>query len=349
MFRRALVAAAVLLALLVPASHAASTSISPCRHVAQPTWSPDGQQILYYGTRWPPPSHPHRNPNDILQAICTANADGTNAQPLRYTVCSENCLDPPSPFTWLQGGIVYLRSGDIFRIVPGSKPKPIARPQAVSFVMNAAGTRFATQRYYPGCQGCGAPVTIYDAQSGAVLGKAGGKKYDNVSPSLSPDGSQVAFERDAFNNPGKTYGIWTANANGSHLRRLVNVGQQPLWSPTAGEIAYVAPGTSGWPVTLRLIPAAGGKSRALVRKVATVFGWSPDGKLIALETAKGKLAVVDVATKKVRILSQLRNTQTAAWSPDSSELLASTVSKTCWSTWRVPADGSAPIRISSCH
>src|SRR5690242_9302751 len=117
MFRRLLVAATILLALLAGTSHASSSAISPCRHVSQPTWSPDGQQIVYYGTRWPKPSHPHRNPNDILQAICTANADGTNPQPLRYTVCSENCLDPPSPFVWLQSGIVYLRSGDIFRIV----------------------------------------------------------------------------------------------------------------------------------------------------------------------------------------------------------------------------------------
>jgi len=346
MFRRVLLAAVVLLALLAATSRASSSSISPCRQVNQPTWSPDGQQIVYYGTRWPKPSHPHRNPNDILQAICTANADGTNAQPLRYTVCSENCLDPPSPFVWLQSGIVYLRSGDIFRLVPGSKPQRIARPKAVSFVANATGTRIATEKYYPGCQGCAAPVTILDAQSGAVVGKAGGKKFDNVNPSLSPDGSQVAFEPDASNNPGKTYGIWTANANGGHLRQLVKSGQQPLWSPAGGKIAYTG---TGYPVTLRLIPAGGGKSRALVRNVATVFGWSPDGKSIAFETSKGKLAVVSVATGKVRGLLHPRNAQTAVWSPDSSELLANIVLKNCWSTWHVPANGSAPTRISSCH
>ena len=33
-------------------------------------------QIAYYGRRWPPLTG-HRNPNDILQALCTANADGT--------------------------------------------------------------------------------------------------------------------------------------------------------------------------------------------------------------------------------------------------------------------------------
>lgn len=348
MFSRGLVVAAILLALLAGTSHASSSTISPCRHVSQPTWSPDGQQIVYYGTRWPKPSHPHRNPNDILQAICTANADGTNPQPLRYTVCSENCLDPPSPFVWLQSGIVYLRSGDIFRIVPGSKPQKVAKAGAVNFVTNPTGTRIATQKYYPGCQlGCRAPVKILDAQTGAVVGKVGGNRFDSVNPSLSPDGSQVAFERDASGNPGKTYGIWAANTSGSHLHRVARLGEQPMWSPTSGTIAYVVFG--GKSVPLRLVSAGGGKSRTLVRNVSTVFGWSPNGKSIAFETNTGKLAVVDVATRKVSTLRGLRNAQTAAWSPNSSELLANTVSAKCWSTWRVPADGSAATRISSCH
>lgn len=345
MFRRILVAAVVLLALLAAASRASSTGISPCRQVSQPTWSPDGQQIAYYGMRWP---HPHRMSNNTLQALCTANADGSNAQPLRYTVCSEHCPDPPYPTVWLQSGILFMRGGDIFRIVPGSKPQRAARTDAVSFVTNPTGTRIAAQTYYDSCVTCAAPVTIYDAQSGTVVGRVGGKKFDNVNPSLSPDGSQVAFERDSSHGPAKTFGIWTAKTNGSSLRQLVKVGQEPLWSPAAGEIAYV---THAMPsVPLRVIAAGGGKSRTLVRKVSTVFGWSPDGKSIAFQTVTGKLAVVDVATGKVRRLLQLHFGPTAVWSPDSSELLVNTVpaNQKCWSTWRVPADGSAPTKISSC-
>lgn len=348
MFRRLLLAVAVLLALFAATSRASSTTISPCRQVSQPTWSPDGQQIAYYGTRWPPPAHPHRSPTDILQALCTTNADGTGAQPLRYTVCSERCPDPPYPIVWLQSGILYLRGGDLFRIVPGSKPQKIARVDAVSIVVNQAGTRIAAEKYYPSCVTCAAPVTILDARSGAVVGTAGGKKLDNVNPSLSPDGTKVAFERESSDGSGKAFGIWTANTNGSHLRQLAKVGQQPLWSPTAGTIAYVAP--AGKSVALRLISAGGGRSRALVRNVSTVFGWSPDGKSIAFETGAGRLTVVDVATGKVRSLLQLHYAATAAWSPDSSELVANSVPKSqkCWSTWRVPADGSKPTLISTC-
>jgi len=318
--------------------------------VSLPTWSPDGQQIVFYGTRWPPPAHAPRNPNDILQALCTANADGTNAEPLRYTACSGRCPDPPYPVVWLRSGILYLRDGDIFRIARGSKPRTIARIKAVSFVTNVTGTRIAVETYWSGCLSCSGPVTILDAQSGAVVGTAGGKKLDNLDPSLSPDGTKVAFERDASDDSGNTFGIWTVNTDGGHLRQLVKVGQNPLWSPTGGKIAYVA--FAGKSVALRLISAWGGKSRAIVRRnVSTVFGWSPDGKSIAFETGKGKLSVVEVATGNVRSLLQLRYAPTAVWSPDSSELLVNTVprTQTCWSTWRVPADGAKPTRISGCR
>ncbi|HVS86145.1 MAG TPA: hypothetical protein VHD91_10980 [Gaiellaceae bacterium] len=350
--RRALVAATVVLAFTAATSCASSSTLSPCRRVSLPVWSPDGTQIAYYGTRWPAPSGP-RNPNDILQALCTANADGTNVQPLRYTVCTGKCPDPPGQLDWLPSGILYLRDEDLFRIVPGSKPQTVARTNAVSFVTNPTGTRIATEKFYPSCLSCSGPVTILDARSGAVVGTAGGTKLDNVAPTLSPDGTKVAFERNASDGSGKTFGIWTAWANGSHLRRIARVGASPLWSPKGGKVAYVT--SAGTSVALRLIPSGGGKSRVLVpRDVQNVFGWSPDGRSIAFELgtgSTGKLAVVDVATGKVRSLLQLAYAPTAAWSPDSSELVANTIprSQKCWSTWRVPADGAKPTLISSCN
>ena len=314
-------------------------------------WSPDGTQIVYYGRRWPPVKH--RNPLYILHALCTMGGDGTNVQPLSDTTCGgKHCPEAPGLIAWTQFGILYQSGGAVFRIVPGNKPQQIARPSAVSYVTNPAGTRLAAASYYA-CDTCAGPLTIYDARTGAVVGKVGGKKLGNVDPSLSPDGSSVAFDRYTANQSGKSLGIWAANTNGGGLRRLVKVGLQPLWSPTSAKVAYLVQGRES--SSLHLASAVGGRSRTLVSsRVENVFGWSPNGRYVAFAQAgrngAGKLAVVNVATRKVRTLLRLNFSPTASWAPDSLHLVVNSVPRNakCGPTYRVSLTGSAPVKIASC-
>ncbi len=356
MSRRTLLVTALLLSFLAVActGHAASsTTYTPCKQVSLPTWSPDGTQIVYYGRRWPAPTG-HRNPNSILQAYCTMNADGSSPKPLANTTCFSKCQDPPGQIEWLQADkILYLvDGGPIYSLAPGGKPKVLTTINAESFAINAQKTRIASGANFNGCVTCSGPVRVTSLATGKKVGSVGGNKYDNMNPSLSPDGKQVVFERDPDTDTGKPLGIWTANASGTNVKQLVKTGRQPLWSPTGELIAYVTMTTKA---TLHVIPPTGGKSRVLVAKgVATVFGWSPDGKSIAFESGNS-LSVVDVATGKVTALKTLKYAPTAAWSADSSKLVANTITKInskgvgkCWATWVVPADGSTPTKISSC-
>lgn len=352
--KRRLAASAVVLLALAGAAAAAcgasSTTISPCTNVrTEAVPSPDGTQIAYYGTRWPRPAT-HGSPNSILQALCVADANGKNAQPLRYTVCSEKCQDFPYQINWVsQDELLYLGDGPIYSITPGSKPKKTGiSVNAPSFALDAAGDRLASGANFPGCVTCHGPVTVFDVSSGALVGDVGGKKLDNLDPSLSPDGSKVVFDRQPANDSGKTLGIWTANADGTGLRQLESKGFQPLWSPVGNKIAYITSETSS--SGLRIVGAQGGKARTLVRQgVSAVVGWSPDGKHFAFTTGSGKLDVVDVATKKVRQVLQV-SFATVTWAPDSKSLLAVKVvqGSKCSTLWRAHANGSKATLLRHC-
>jgi len=352
MITRLLIATTVVLACVAAAcGGAASSTVSPCGWVSQPMWSPDGTQIVYYGRRWPAPKT--SGSINILHALCTMRGNGTNVQPVRYTTCSgDHCPEAPGLIAWTQFGILYQSGGGVFRIVPGNKPQQIARPSAVSYVTNPAGTRLAAAPYYDSCDTCAGPLTIYSAQTGAVVGKVGGKKLNNVDPSLSPDGSSVAFGRFTSNQTGKSLGIWAANADGSSLRQLVKVGLYPLWSPTSAKVAYLVQGRMS--SSLHLASAVGGNGRTLVSsRVENVFGWSPNGRYVAFAQAgrngASKLAVVNVATRKVRTLLRLNASPTASWAPDSLNLVVNSLphNAKCGPTYRVSLTGSAPVKIAS--
>lgn len=354
MSRRLLIAAVVLLvpfALVAATSRASLTTYTPCQQVDLPTWSPDGTQIVYYGRRWPAPTG--GNPNSVLQAYCTMNADGTNVQPLPYTVCNTNCQDPPGQITWLKPTqILWLvDGGPIYSTAPGSKPTVLTTINAESFAVNALKTRIASGANFNGCVTCSGPVRVFSLVTHRVVGLVGGHKFDNMNPSLSPDGRHVVFERNPDSDTGKTFGLWTARADGLDVRQLAKAGFRPLWSPTSNRIAYVA--WAGTSVALRVKWAGGGIPRTLVAKnVENVFGWSPDGKYIAFESGTGTfgtLSVVNVATGHVTGLLPMKFAPTAQWAPNSQELVANSTTQTkCWSTYRVPVNGTTPTKISSC-
>jgi len=321
-----------------------------CSSISLVALSPDGKRIAFSGRRLGHGPVP-------LRAICVAGANGRNPAPLPHTVCSRQCrldlIESPTQLYWVAPKLLLY--GDDFRIflVPvGGKPQPLgSEPGSFEqFSVDAAGDRVAAGN--SNCPHCAGPVTVLDVPSGKVVGRLGGSKFDDIEASISPDGSQVVFQRDYADDSGRPLGLWTADADGSHLRRLVKTnggGTGPLWSPAGDLVAYQeAVGTSS---ALRVIPVGGGRSLTLIRHgVEAVFGWSPDAQSIAFE-AQGRLAVVNVANGKVRSLLRLHFAPSVAWSPDSSWLLVNTWprAKGCrTSLWRVPAGGGQSRLLRHC-
>ena len=150
-----------------------------------------------------------------------------------------------------------------------------------------------------------------------------------TSPSLSPDGKQVAFAR----RQGADWDIWVRDIDGSASRNITagshSNNLQPAFSPDGRRVAFRSSRDGGG---VFLAGAAGGSPRRI-----TNFGyhpaWSPDGKQIALSTEtfqepaefspsrRSRIFLVDVGTGAARAVTAPNfDAVQPAWSPNGHRL-----------------------------
>jgi WD40 repeat protein len=328
-------------ALLVPSAQAVRQG-SRCAFAGAAAWSPNGKQIAWAGQR----------------AICVANANGSDAHPLQLRGQRLPDLRRPAPFqlAWPQRNLlVYDDEWQIFVLRPHGVSSMLRDVSGEQFSVDAAGTRIAT-----GCHGgtggfSPEPLIVIDLANRHET-SIGDSTSKYCSPSLSPDGSHVAFKREAESADA---GIWTAATDGTHLRQLVETtaADSPLWSPHGDRIAYVdeaATATRTGGAQLRLVSASGGASTLLVNEhvrpdlpATWDTSWSPNGRLFAFVNMNGLLSVVNTATHRVSTPRRPSGQITGiAWSPDGKQRLEARSAGVCHALWRVPVDGGKPLLIS---
>jgi dipeptidyl aminopeptidase/acylaminoacyl peptidase len=150
---------------------------------------------------------------------------------------------------------------------------------------------------------------------------------------LSPNGAEVAVTTSLT---GRT-NLWKVSAAGSWPVQLVNSDErqaEPIWSPDSRWIAYSQDKGGDELYDVYVISSEGGAPTNLtntpdIREQHPV--WSPDGKLVACtykprQAPSFDLAVIDVATHKVRKLTEEKDPQqnwdVVAFSPDNRTLYA---------------------------
>lgn len=155
-----------------------------------------------------------------------------------------------------------------------------------------------------------------------------------ISPTFSPDGSQIAFAWNGNTTKGSAdrgFDIYLKATGSETLVQLTHHPAQEIslsWSPDGAQIAFhrLAGSESG----LYLIPALGGRERRLRSTSTRPFGlsWSRDGKWIAFTDSTGiegrhKLNLISVdslETKPIPHISECQDEGLPAFSPDGNRL-----------------------------
>jgi Tol biopolymer transport system component/DNA-binding winged helix-turn-helix (wHTH) protein len=182
----------------------------------------------------------------------------------------------------------------------------------------------------------------------------------DIMPSLSPDGSVIAYSSDK--NGSFEIFVKTLAAGGREIQLTTDENEnfEPAWSPDGTQIAYYSRNKGG----IWLIPALGGTARRI-----TDFGswpnWSPDSSRIVFQ-AQGMndysqtsyaalppstLWVVSAEGGAPTQLTQPGNPSgghgAPSWSPDGRHIAFSSTSTGLAEIWMIPANGGTPQRLAA--
>ena len=173
-------------------------------------------------------------------------------------------------------------------------------------------------------------------------------KGSNSAPAWAPDGSRLAV---SLSREGGSQ-IFLVNPDGSNLRRLsqsAGIDTEPVFSPDGNHL-YFTSDRGGSPQIYRM-PAGGGEAQ----RVTFEGGYnvsprlSPDGKLLAYIARNGgkfQVAVLDLATRQMQILTDSDKDESPSFAPNGRMILLATVNSGRGVLAAVSADGRIKQRLT---
>lgn len=178
-------------------------------------------------------------------------------------------------------------------------------------------------------------------------------------PTLSPDGSQVAYEAGAPERPGSVIKVQTSGTSPARLLVEAPPGYSdrfPNWSPNGREIAFARFGPEQSCQVL-IASATGGALRHVTRCDGTEllsFDWTPDGRGLLFGSLAGRYAhrgirVLDIASGSWTPLAYPAGADSFDYAPRYSpdgRWIAFVRNPQIGDLWRMPAGGGTPEQLT---
>jgi Tol biopolymer transport system component len=166
----------------------------------------------------------------------------------------------------------------------------------------------------------------------------------------APAAATLVYEKTPFRPT-----VYAAADDGSARVKLAP-GEMPRISPDGANVIYETPYSGNARPTLRVIPAAGGESRLLLKPVWFTFEFSPDSRTVAAVTGREvgtkRLVLVDVASGRVRRIASGQFSG-VTFSPDGTSLAYARSLKNDYpprsDLFVVPVAGGTPVRVTTGH
>ncbi|MBL7119135.1 MAG: PD40 domain-containing protein [Dehalococcoidia bacterium] len=245
-----------------------------------PSWSPDGNKIVFASHVEPPPLEPGIEP-PLEGGIYVMDADGSDRTQVSGDIARSVSWSPDG------NRIVYASGASIITMDSDGTNRELV------VAWESVYDTFDWPSYSPD----GSKILFALATGGIfVVGIDGSNQtrlspegVDDYYPAWSPDGTKIAYsERDGHSE------IYVMNADGSNPTRLTEntVGDgSPAWSPDGSRIAFISE-RDGQP-DLYTMDAHGGDVSRLTENSIRESGvncrvsWSPDGTKIAFCGSSG--------------------------------------------------------------
>ncbi len=229
-----------------------------------------------------------------LQAIGDARIEMEEAlQRSEHGACDESGAGTTRSFPWVWASLSVLLA-----IALGASQLRTPAPEQVTPDLRTADFRQVTdlpgQERGPSISPDGKNIVFAHQTKGnsdIYVQRVGGRTpinltadspEDDWSPAFSPDGESIAFRSDRGDG-----GIFVMGATGESVRRVVDFGYDPAWSPDGTQLVLSTEGVDD-PVSrsgvssLWIVNLDGGGKRKLTQKNDAIdASWSPDGKRIA--------------------------------------------------------------------